>query len=92
MVNWLTVRIHGEDEWLTTVAIHPGLVDTNLGSTGIHWLNNESGLEFIKRLHLEKFMISVNESCDGIVKVVSELARNKQGGRLVSYAGEIVDW
>lgn len=91
-MNWLTVRIHDEDNWLITVAVHPGLVDTDLGSTGIHWLNHESGLEFIRGFNLEKSMISVDMSCDGIVKVVSEAVREKQGGRLVSYNGEIIDW
>jgi hypothetical protein len=92
VVNWLTVRIHSEDDWLITVAVHPGLVDTKLGATGIHWLIHESGLEFIKGLNLEKSMISVDKSCDGIVKVVSEFVRDTHGGRLVSYAGEIIDW
>lgn len=91
-MNWLTVRIHAEDDWLTTSVIHPGLVDTNLGSTGIRWLIHESGLESIKGLNLEKFMISVDQSCDGIVRVISEVVRDKHGGKLVSYAGEIVDW
>ncbi|KIW24334.1 uncharacterized protein PV07_10055 [Cladophialophora immunda] len=92
VVNWLTVRIHAEDDWLTTVAVHPGLVDTDLGSSGIRWLIHESGYEFIKGFDLEKSMISVGQSCDGIVKVISESVRDKHGGKLVSYTGEIIDW
>ncbi|KAJ9603771.1 hypothetical protein H2200_011957 [Cladophialophora chaetospira] len=92
VVNWLTVRIHAEEEWLTTFTVHPGLVDTDLGSTGVRWLTQESGLESIKNFDMEKMMISVDQSCDGIVKVASEFGRDKYGGKLVSYEGEIIDW
>jgi len=92
VVNWLTARVHAEDDWLTTFAVHPGLVDTDLGSFGVHWLIHESGLEFIRGLNLDKSMIGVDQSCDGIVEVISGSARDKYGGRLVSYAGEIIDW
>lgn len=91
-MNWLTARIHAEDDWLTTVAVHPGLVSTDLGSIGTRGVAREDGLEFMKLANLEKMMISVDECCDGLFKVISECARDTHGGKLISHIGEVVDW
>ncbi|KAL2811269.1 hypothetical protein BJX63DRAFT_399557 [Aspergillus granulosus] len=33
-MNWLTVAIHNSEEWLTAFAVHPGLVQTEMGNKG----------------------------------------------------------
>ncbi|KAL4943063.1 hypothetical protein BDV06DRAFT_190772 [Aspergillus oleicola] len=33
-MNWITVAIHASEKWLTTFAIHPGLVQTDMGNKG----------------------------------------------------------
>ncbi|KAL4918426.1 hypothetical protein BDW62DRAFT_200806 [Aspergillus aurantiobrunneus] len=33
-VNWLTVAIHSSEKWLVAFAIHPGLVQTDMGNEG----------------------------------------------------------
>ncbi|BCS27793.1 SDR family oxidoreductase [Aspergillus puulaauensis] len=33
-MNWITVAIHASEEWLTAFAIHPGLVQTDMGNKG----------------------------------------------------------
>ncbi|KAK8089593.1 hypothetical protein PG997_004554 [Apiospora hydei] len=39
-----------------------------------------------------KLMIGVEESCDGICKVVGETAKEKRGGKLLLYFGETTPW
>ncbi|KAL2849275.1 hypothetical protein BJX68DRAFT_276007 [Aspergillus pseudodeflectus] len=33
-MNWLTVAIHNSEEWVTAFAVHPGLVQTDMGNKG----------------------------------------------------------
>ncbi|KAJ0415699.1 hypothetical protein BJY00DRAFT_304726 [Aspergillus carlsbadensis] len=33
-MNWLTVAIHNSEEWVTAIAVHPGLVQTEMGNKG----------------------------------------------------------
>ncbi|KAL2833517.1 hypothetical protein BJY01DRAFT_239479 [Aspergillus pseudoustus] len=40
-MNWLTVAIHNSDEWLTAFAVHPGLVQTDMGNKGARSLGME---------------------------------------------------
>ncbi|KAI0476567.1 hypothetical protein GGR56DRAFT_643382 [Xylariaceae sp. FL0804] len=90
-LNWFIVRMHAEDEWLNVCGIHPGLVDTDLGTTGVEWLTQESGLNF-GNFDMNKAMIGVDTSCNGIVKVISEFDKGKHGGRLLTYAGDVAEW
>ncbi|KAI1329075.1 hypothetical protein F5Y16DRAFT_367351 [Xylariaceae sp. FL0255] len=89
VINWLTVRIHAEEDWLTISAVHPGLVNTDLGNNSLRLL---SGSEIPQGLNLESRMINVDESCHGVMKVISNFRRDSHGGKLVAYSGEIVDW
>ena len=40
----------------------------------------------------EKLMIGVDESCDGMVKVLAETTKAKHGGKLVLYTGNTMAW
>ncbi|KAL4958690.1 uncharacterized protein BDV14DRAFT_207550 [Aspergillus stella-maris] len=33
-VNWVTMAIHASEKWLTAFAVHPGLVQTDMGNKG----------------------------------------------------------
>ncbi|KAG8157440.1 hypothetical protein KVR01_012824 [Diaporthe batatas] len=79
-VNWLTIRINTEDEWLNAWVINPGWVQTDLGNAGA------------RALGLESAFISVDESCDGMVKVIASSTKEKYGGKKVTYNGDIEVW
>ncbi|KAI2463054.1 NAD(P)-binding protein [Annulohypoxylon bovei var. microspora] len=79
-VNWFVVRINAEDEWLNTFALGPGWVQTELGNTGAR------GLGF------EKAPVSVEESLDGMMRMLAITSKEKHGGKMVSYDGEVSDW
>lgn len=79
-MNWLTIRIHSEDEWLNAFVLGPGWVQTDLGNEGAR------GLGF------EKATLGVDESCDGMMLVLTSSNKEKHGGKMVSYEGEILGW
>lgn len=80
VVNWLTIRINTEDEWLNAFVLCPGWVQTDLGNEGAR------GLGF------EKAMLGVDESCNGMMDVLTSSSKEKHGGKMVSYDGEILGW
>ncbi|KAH8679209.1 hypothetical protein BGZ61DRAFT_359211 [Ilyonectria robusta] len=80
VVNWLTIRINTEDEWLNAFVLGPGWVQTDLGNEGAR------GLGF------EKAALGVDESCDGMMQVLTSSSKEKHGGKMVSYEGEILGW
>ncbi|KAI2615380.1 hypothetical protein GGR54DRAFT_632248 [Hypoxylon sp. NC1633] len=79
-VNWLTVRISAEDDWLNVFVMSPGWVQTELGNAGAVGLG------------LEKAELTLDESCDGMMQVFSTSTKEKHGGKMVLYNGEIGDW
>ena len=83
--SWLTIRINAEDDWLNSFAINPGLVNTQLGETGVACL---SGVWPVMASRL----IGLDESCDGMMKVLASTSKEKHGGKLVRYTGETVEW
>ncbi|KAH7140868.1 hypothetical protein EDB81DRAFT_885572 [Dactylonectria macrodidyma] len=80
VVSWLTIRINSEDPWLNAWVMAPGWVQTDLGNAGA------IGLGF------EKAQIGVDESCDGMIKVFATSSKEKHGGKMVLYDGNIVEW
>ncbi len=84
-MNWLAVRIAAEDDWLSTWVLVPGWVKTDLGLTGAKGLGLDEAA-------IEKSLIGLDDSCDGMVKVIATSTKEKHGGKLVAYNGDILDW
>ncbi|KAL2813186.1 hypothetical protein BDW59DRAFT_154928 [Aspergillus cavernicola] len=40
-MNWITLAMHSSDKWLTAFAIHPGLVQTEMGNKGARAMGME---------------------------------------------------
>ncbi|KAM0143232.1 hypothetical protein ACHAP3_001365 [Botrytis cinerea] len=85
VVNWLTVRINAEDDWLNAFVVAPGWVTTELGYEGAKGLGFDD--EFIKQN-----MISPDVSCDGMMEVLGVTSKEKHGGKMVIYDGSIWEW
>ncbi|KAF7891321.1 uncharacterized protein EAF02_001646 [Botrytis sinoallii] len=81
-VNWLTVRINAEDDWLNAFVMMPGWVATELGYEGA------KGLGFDDEL-INKSLISTNLSCDGMMKVYADSSKERHGGKMVLYDGSV---
>ncbi|KAL2127945.1 hypothetical protein VTI74DRAFT_9935 [Chaetomium olivicolor] len=80
MLNWYGVRINAEDEWLTAFILDPGWVQTDMGNRAARaWGMGEAPVE-------------LNDSADGMFKVLTTATKETLGGKLVLYTGEIREW
>ncbi|KAK3328390.1 hypothetical protein B0T19DRAFT_189778 [Cercophora scortea] len=82
---WYSIRINEEDPWLNSFSLAPGWVHTEMGDLGAVELG--VGPELQKTL-----MIGLDESIDGMTKVLAETSKAKHGGKLVLYSGESIPW
>ncbi|KAF2865592.1 hypothetical protein BDV95DRAFT_506868 [Massariosphaeria phaeospora] len=80
-VNWYTIRINAEDEWLNCFSIDPGHVATSLGNGAAKAVGMG-----------DHAPLSVEDSCKGMMQVFAQASKEKYGGKLVVYTGEISSW
>ncbi|KII82647.1 hypothetical protein PLICRDRAFT_181213, partial [Plicaturopsis crispa FD-325 SS-3] len=81
-VNFITRKIHFENENLISFAVHPGSVETE-------------GAKLLVKLvpELAKFpKMPVEQSVDGILARIDEATREKTGGAFLSYKGDAFPW
>ncbi|KAI1392402.1 NAD(P)-binding protein [Hypoxylon trugodes] len=79
-LSWITVRINSEDDWLNAFVLCPGWVQTDLGDAGARGLG------------LKEAPLGLDESCDGVMKMLADSTKEKHGGKLVWYDGQVWDW
>ncbi|KAI8962367.1 NAD(P)-binding protein [Daldinia sp. FL1419] len=84
-IHWLTKRIDKEEDWLTSFVIHPGLADTDMSQVVL------AGLAAYHD-NIPVTLITVEESCQGMVKVIDAATKETHGGRLIAYTGDIDSW
>lgn len=82
---WYTLKIDMEEPWLNSMSLGPGWVHTELGDAGAVSFNVDEATQ-------AKLMIGLEESCDGMFKVLGETTKAKHGGKLVLWTGEAVPW
>lgn len=73
-------RLHTEEPWLTTFALDPGWVQTDMGNGGA------------RAFGMEQAPLSIEESVTGQYKVLTSATREQHGGLVVNYEGEIQPW
>ncbi|OTB00905.1 hypothetical protein M426DRAFT_65010 [Hypoxylon sp. CI-4A] len=78
--HWYTKAIHIEEPWLTAFPVDPGWVQTNMGDRGAHAFGQE------------KAAITVDESVNGIIKVVDAASRETHSGKIWVYTGKESAW
>ena len=67
MLNWYGLRIHGEDEWLTTVILDPG------------WTKTDMGWRAAEAFKMGGPWVEVEDSLNGLFKVLTTATREKWG-------------
>ncbi len=80
MVNWYGVRINAEDEWLNTFVLDPGFVQTEMGNKGA------------RTFGMEEAPTKVDDSVTGMFQVLTTATKEKYGGKVVLYTGEVQLW
>lgn len=77
VVNWFIVRINSEDAWLNAFVMDPGWVQTDLGNAGAHNFGAP---------HAE---LTIEESCNGMIKVFGETSKAKHGRKMIGWEGDV---
>lgn len=84
-MHYLTIKINQEEAWLNAFVINPGFVTTDMGLFGSTRLGFDQAT-------INERLISVDTSCDGIMTVLQDSSKEKHGGKLIDYAGEVGPW
>ncbi|KZP03547.1 aflatoxin biosynthesis ketoreductase-like protein nor-1, partial [Athelia psychrophila] len=79
-VNFITRKIHFEHEKITSVALTPGWVQTDMGDASASTLGTP------------RSTLTVKESVAGLVKIIDSATRAETSGTFVSYDGSICAW
>ncbi len=83
--GWVTIQINEEEKWLNAFGLVPGWVHTDMGDSGAKAFNVDDKT-------ISQLMISVDTSCDGMMKVLSDTSKGKHGGKLVLFDGKEIPW
>ncbi|KAK0704570.1 hypothetical protein B0H67DRAFT_521694 [Lasiosphaeris hirsuta] len=83
-LNHLVRKAHYDNEWLTSFAIHPGMVQTDMGNAGARAFGMDP----------TEIAEPVDVSCRGVVKVIDEASRDGIAGThgFLSYDGTTIPW
>ncbi|KIW97627.1 uncharacterized protein Z519_01211 [Cladophialophora bantiana CBS 173.52] len=79
-LNYVTKKIHLENEDIIAFPIHPGWVQTEMG--------NSSARSF----GLERAPNTVEESVSGLMKVIEDSTRESTSGKFMSFDGATIAW
>ncbi|ROW17240.1 hypothetical protein VPNG_01224 [Cytospora leucostoma] len=77
LLPWYAIRINAEDEWLTTFVLDPGFVQTDTGNSAARVFG------------MKEAPTAIDESTDGLYKVITTATRKQYGGKVVLYTGEV---
>ncbi|KAL4957459.1 hypothetical protein BDW69DRAFT_156141 [Aspergillus filifer] len=78
--NFMVRKIHAENEYLVTLAIDPGLVQTDLGDRAA------------QNYGLEKAPVTLEDCVNGAVAQIAKAEKSTTSGSFVNTSGEKVDW
>ncbi|PYH45083.1 SDR family oxidoreductase [Aspergillus saccharolyticus JOP 1030-1] len=74
--NWITRKIHVENERWVSFMVHPGFVKTAMGNAAA------------KSIGLESAFSEVDDCASGIAKLIDGATRDSVGGRFITVKGE----
>ncbi|KAK5044869.1 hypothetical protein LTR84_010407 [Exophiala bonariae] len=79
-LNFITNRIHVENEEIVAVSVHPGFVQTPGGNSAA------------ESFGMEKADITLDESIGPMLKLIAEATRESAGGKFKLYDGSDLPW
>ncbi len=77
LVQWYGVRINAEDEWLNAFVLDPGFVQTEIGNRAAQIFGMDAP------------PITVEDSVNGVFQVLTTATKEKFGGKVVLFNGEV---
>ncbi|KAM3414325.1 hypothetical protein BST61_g10972 [Cercospora zeina] len=84
-LNFITQKIHYENEDLVIFPMDPAWVTTDMGLAGAQAFG-------LKEENIGELLITTQESVDGMVEVIEGATREKSGGKFMRYNGEVTEW
>ncbi|KAI9657220.1 MAG: hypothetical protein M1831_004406 [Alyxoria varia] len=81
-LHHLTLLLHHENEGMTIFPVDPGMVSTDMGSTGAKELGGS----------LEMALVSVEDCVAGLTNAIDNATREHTSGTFPSYNGSITPW
>ena len=80
MLNWYGVRINAEEDRLTAFILDPGWVQTDMGNRAAEaW-------------GMDAAPVALDDSAEGMFKVLTTATKERYGGKFVMYTGEVREW
>jgi len=79
-LNYMVRRVHVENDWLTAVALHPGWVQTDMGTRAANAVG------------LESAPMKPEDSVEGCLKVIDAASREKYAGEFMSSEEQTIMW
>ncbi|KAK4126005.1 hypothetical protein N657DRAFT_642767 [Parathielavia appendiculata] len=79
-VAWYGKRVNSEDEWLNAFVLIPGWLQTDMGNTAANVFG------------VKEAPVALQDSDNGMVNVLTTATKEKYGGKVVLYTGEVQDW
>ena len=77
VIAWYGVRINAEDEWLNAFVLDPGWVQTDMGNAAA------------RTFGVAEAPTTAEESVSGLHRVLTTATKEKYGGKVVLYTGEV---
>ena len=81
-LNWMVKRMHVEEKWLCAYVSHPGLVVTDMS---VSIMGTEEAARSMGA-------ITVEQSVEGLLKVLDGATREETGGVFKSWDGSVLPW
>ncbi|KAK6857277.1 NAD(P)-binding protein [Apiospora arundinis] len=78
--HWLTKRINTEEDKVTAFVLHPGWVATDMGNRGAN------------RVGLAQAPTSVQESVDGMLRIIDSATKETTGATFHEFNGNLYPW
>ncbi|KAL4950906.1 hypothetical protein BDW69DRAFT_171155 [Aspergillus filifer] len=80
-MNWVTVAIHASEKWLTAFAVHPGLVQTDMGNKGAQMMG------------MKEAPNTIEEAVTKSIATIDGATREKTSGKYLNIIDETeVPW
>ena len=76
-LTWYGIRLHNEEDWLTTIVLDPGFVQTSFGNAAAELFG------------MGKAPVTVEDSTEGLMELFGNIKREEHGGKVVLYTGEV---
>ncbi|KAJ3501769.1 hypothetical protein NLJ89_g9193 [Agrocybe chaxingu] len=86
-LNYITRRIHFENEWLVSFPLAPGIVQTDMAYQARE-LDTSGQLGVLQ----DQLFVSVEEASVLLVNIVDNATREKEGGEFVNVDGSRIPW